>query len=41
MLTPDQIAFRKDWKGDYTLLESLSDVDHFIAQIDYDLQEWR
>lgn len=40
-LTPDQVAFRKDWKGDWTLLESIKDVQHFIAQIDYDLKEWK
>lgn len=40
-LTDDQVKFKDEWKGDWTLLESVEDVQHFIAQIDYDLQEWR
>lgn len=40
-LTDDQVKFKADWKGDWTLLESIEDVQHFIAQIDYDAKEWR
>lgn len=40
-LTDDQVKFKADWKGDWTLLESIEGVQHFIAQIDYDLKEWR
>lgn len=40
-LTPDQQEFVKNWKGDWTLIESLEEVGHFIAQADCDAQEWR
>lgn len=40
-LTPDQQEFVKNWKGDWTLIESVEEVGHFIAQADYDAQEWR
>ena len=29
-LTPAQVKFRQEWKGDYTLIETLADVEHFF-----------
>lgn len=40
-LTDDQVRFRDEWKGDWTLLENTQDVEYFVAQIKYDLKEWK
>lgn len=40
-LTDDQVKFRDEWKGDYTLLENTQDVEYFVAQIKYDMKEWK
>ena len=39
-LTLDQVKFKDNWQGDWTLLESVEDVKHFLAQIEYDLRDW-
>lgn len=40
-LTPAQVKFKDEWKGDYTLIETLQDIEHFVAQVKYDLKEWK
>lgn len=40
-LTPAQVKFKQDWKGDHTILECVQDCKDFVAQIEYDLKEWK
>lgn len=38
-LTPDQVKFRAEWKGDYTVLESVEDVRDFHEEVCFMLWE--
>lgn len=41
-LTAAQQRFADEWRGSPVhIVRTVEDVQHFIAQIDYDLQEWR